>query len=154
MAVGSCNDVAEGEGFEVIVDPDDPEQVLLVGSLYDPWTGLFLAGIGLVAGGWWTARTWHDHRRAAALAAGSWSAAVVERDSDAAVLRGPGDPPGSARSRTDDVGRRDRGRPPRSRSRWPATSVPAGSSWRGGRGSTPSRNAVAPPARGVVGGAA
>ena len=106
VAVGSCNDVAEGDGFEVIVDPDDPEQVLLVGSLYDPWQALFFAGVGLVAGGWWTARTWHDHRRAVALAAGAWSAAVVERDTDAAVLRAPGDAPGSARSRTDDVGRR------------------------------------------------
>jgi hypothetical protein len=97
VPVGDCGDVAEGGGYEVLVDPHDPESVLLAASLYDPWTPLLLAGTVFVLVAGWALADWRNHRRALVLERGRWSEAMCDRSATPAVLRSRADPPGTVR---------------------------------------------------------
>ena len=103
VSIEDPGELSEGPGYEVMVDPSDPDHVLLVTSLYDPSTPLLLVGSLAVVAAWWFARTWERHRQASIVAAGPWATAVVERLPDATVLRAPGDRPGTVRTEVADV---------------------------------------------------
>jgi hypothetical protein len=97
VGVGDCEDVAEGAGYQVLIDPDDPDHVALAGSRYDPWTPVAFAAALVGAAAWWTASTIRRRRRVAAALAGPWWVAAVEHRDEASALRATGDPRGTVR---------------------------------------------------------
>jgi Protein of unknown function (DUF3592) len=97
VPVGDCRPLPEGDGYQVLVDPDDPDHVLLVEGRYDVATPVVWAGAVAVATLCWTWSTVRHRRRVLELVAGEWRLAAADPDDEGSALRASSDPVGTAR---------------------------------------------------------